>query len=48
MRNMHSKNTIFTLLAVTIKTFSPEYQHMAKIKLVTIVSKPEWASQFQY
>jgi len=33
----------FQGLAATVKTFSPEYQHMTKNKLFAIVSDLEWA-----
>ncbi|KAL4152914.1 hypothetical protein QTP88_000747 [Uroleucon formosanum] len=39
----HPIDTFFQGLAATVKTFSPEYQHMAKNKLFGIVSDLEWA-----
>lgn len=39
----HPIDSFFHGLAATVKTFSPEYQHMAKSKLFTIVSDLEWA-----
>ncbi|XP_029344030.1 uncharacterized protein LOC107884042 [Acyrthosiphon pisum] len=41
--NDHSIDIFFNSLAATVKTFSPEYQHMAKSKLFNIVSELEWA-----
>ncbi|XP_025409208.1 uncharacterized protein LOC112682735 [Sipha flava] len=39
----HPIDTFFQGLAATVKTFSPEYQHMAKNKVFGIVSDLEWA-----
>jgi len=39
----HPIDAFFAGLAATVKTFSPEYQHMAKSKLFAAVSELEWA-----
>lgn len=39
----HPIDSFFNGLAATVKTFSPEYQFMAKSKLFSIVSDLEWA-----
>ncbi|VVC43314.1 MADF domain [Cinara cedri] len=39
----HPIDVFFQGLAATVKTFSPEYQHVAKNKLFAIVSDLEWA-----
>lgn len=41
--NDHPIDIFFNSLAATVKTFSPEYQHMAKSKLFNVVSELEWA-----
>lgn len=39
----HPIDIFFQGLAATVKTFSPEYQHMAKTKMFAILSELEWA-----
>lgn len=39
----HPIDIFFNGLAATVKTFSPEYQHMAKAKLFSMVSELEWS-----
>jgi len=39
----NAQTIFFNSLASTVKTFSPEYQHMAKSKLFNVVSELEWA-----
>lgn len=41
--NDHPIDIFFNSLAATVKTFSPEYQHIAKSKLFNVVSELEWA-----
>ncbi|XP_069689134.1 uncharacterized protein [Periplaneta americana] len=41
--NAHPIDLFFNGLAATVKTFSPEYQHLAKSKLFAVVSELEWA-----
>lgn len=41
--NNHPIDIFFNSLAATVKTFSPEYQHMAKSKLFNVVSELEWS-----